>query len=66
MSLQSDGSIRYTNCTKGGPVFVYVKDGKIVRVEPLELSSEDPESWAIEARGGTFKPPRKALVGVCQ
>jgi len=51
MSLQSDGSIRYTNCTKGGPVFVYVKDGKIVHVEPLELSPEDPESWAIEARG---------------
>jgi trimethylamine-N-oxide reductase (cytochrome c) len=62
MSLQSDGSIRYTNCTKGGPLFVYVKDGKIVRVEPLELSSEDPESWVIEARGRTFKPPRKALV----
>jgi trimethylamine-N-oxide reductase (cytochrome c) len=51
MSLQSDGSIRYTNSTKGGPVFVYVKDGKIVRVEPLKLSPEDPESWAIEARG---------------
>ncbi|MEM0049673.1 MAG: hypothetical protein QXW39_03960, partial [Candidatus Bathyarchaeia archaeon] len=53
---------RYTNCTKGGPVFVYVKDGRIVRVEPLELSPDDAESWTIEARGKIFSPPRKALI----
>ena len=52
----------YTNCTVGGPVFVYVKDGKIVRVEPLQLNSEDAESWTIEARGERFTPPRIACV----
>ncbi len=57
-----NGVMRYTNCTKGGPIFVYVKDGRIISVEPLELSPEDAESWAIEARGKSFSPPRKALV----
>jgi trimethylamine-N-oxide reductase (cytochrome c) len=58
----SDGTLRYTNCTKGGPVFVYVNDGRITRVEPIELGPNDAESWAIEARGRIFKPPRKALL----
>jgi len=57
-----DGTRLFTNCTVGGPVFVHVKDGKIIRVEPLRLSSEDAESWVIEARGRRFTPPRKALV----
>ena len=51
-----------TNCTVGGPVFVYVKDGTIVRVEPLQLNSEDAESWTIEARDESFTPPRIACV----
>jgi len=57
-----DGSIRYTNCTNEGPVFVYVKDGKIIRIEPLKLDESDPESWVIEARGRKFSPPRIARV----
>ncbi|MGC9190059.1 MAG: molybdopterin-dependent oxidoreductase, partial [Conexivisphaera sp.] len=57
-----DGTKVFTNVTNEGPVFVYVKDGRIVRVEPLKLSPEDPESWTIEARGRRFSPPRKALV----
>jgi anaerobic selenocysteine-containing dehydrogenase len=52
----------FTNCTVGGPLFVYVKDGKITRVEPLELSPDDAESWVIEARGRKFSPTRKANV----
>ena len=28
---QNDGSIRYTTNTNGGPLFVYVKDGRILR-----------------------------------
>lgn len=28
----------YTNMTGGGPVSVYVEDGKITRVRPLQLS----------------------------
>ncbi|MEM2915190.1 MAG: hypothetical protein QXH91_07315, partial [Candidatus Bathyarchaeia archaeon] len=58
----SDGTLRYTNCTKGGPVFVYVKDGRITRVEPINLGPDDAESWAIEARGRIFTPPRRALL----
>ena len=27
----------FTNLTNGGPVLVYVQDGKIVRVRPLRL-----------------------------
>jgi len=27
----------FTNCTAGGPISVYVKDGRIVRVRPLVI-----------------------------
>ena len=57
-----DGTRRYTSCTNGGPVFVYVKDGRIVRVTPLELDASDAPSWVLEARGKRFSPPRRALV----
>lgn len=53
---------RFTNCTVGGPVFVYVEDGKIKRITPMELDSEDADSWVIEARGKKFSPPRKTLL----
>ena len=52
----------FTNCTTGGPVYVYVKDGKITGIEPLELSPEDAESWVIKAHGKEFSPPRIARV----
>jgi trimethylamine-N-oxide reductase (cytochrome c) len=52
----------FTNCTNGGPVRVYVKDGKIVRVRPLVLDETDPPSWAIEANGKEFSPYRKACL----
>ena len=50
---------RLTNGTTGGPVFVDVKDGKIVRMTPIEFDDTDAPSWSIEARGKTFSPPRK-------
>ena len=31
-----DGTQRYTNLTNGGPLFVYVQGGRIVRVTPIE------------------------------
>jgi hypothetical protein len=31
------GVIRYTSNTNGGPVFVYVKDGKIIRITPIRV-----------------------------
>jgi anaerobic selenocysteine-containing dehydrogenase len=53
---------RFTNSTTGGPVFVDVEDGKIVRIIPMDLDESDPEGWTIEARGRTFKPPRRTTL----
>ena len=53
---------RLTNGTTGGPVFVDVKDGKIVRITPMDLDDTDGKSWTIEARGRTFTPPGKTTV----
>ena len=50
---------RLTNGTTGGPVFVYVQDGRIIRITPMELDDTDAASWTIKARGRTFTPPRK-------
>ena len=46
-----DGSMRYCNMTNGGPVFVYVKDGKIMRMTPIDFDASDPPPWTIRARG---------------
>ena len=42
-----EGEIRLTNSSTGGPVFVYVKDGKIVRITPMDFDETDPEGWKI-------------------
>ena len=57
-----DGTVRYTNNSNGGPVFVYVKDGKIVRVTPVEFDETDAKAWTIKAHGKEFTPPHKATV----
>jgi len=56
---QGDGVTRYTNNTNGGPVHVYVKNDKILRMTPIEFGAEDAPTWAIEARDRAFQPPRK-------
>jgi len=53
---------KLTNGTTGGPVFVYVKDGRIVRLTPIEFDSSDAGSWVIRARGKDFSPPRKTTI----
>jgi len=53
---------RLTNCSTGGPMFVYVKDGRIIRVTPIELDENDASSWEIEARGKKFAPARKTTL----
>lgn len=58
----SDGSVRYCNMANGGPLFVYVKDGKIIRTTPIDLDPNDGASWTINARGMTFTPPRKTTL----
>ncbi|HUH60800.1 MAG TPA: molybdopterin-dependent oxidoreductase [Candidimonas sp.] len=57
-----DGSIRYTTNTNGGPLFVYVKDGRILRVTPIDFTQADASSYSITARGKHFKPWRRATV----
>ncbi len=54
-----DGLMRYTSGTNGGPVFVYVKDDRIVRITPMEFDQKDPEPWIIHAQGKTFSPPKR-------
>ena len=53
---------RLTNLTTGGPVYVDVEDGKIVRIIPLELDASDGPSWTIDARGRQFTPPRRTTL----
>jgi molybdopterin guanine dinucleotide-containing S/N-oxide reductase-like protein len=57
-----NGIKRYTSNTNGGPVFVYVKDGKIIRITPIEFDESDAQPWTIEARGKSFTPPRRTTV----
>jgi len=57
-----DGVVRYTNMTNGGPVFLYVKNDKIIRITPIEFDHNDPETWSISARGKKFTPPRKTTL----
>ncbi|MGE5540595.1 MAG: molybdopterin-dependent oxidoreductase [Gemmatimonas sp.] len=59
---QADGSMRYTSMTNGGPVFVNVKDGKIVRITPIDFDDSDAGPWTIEARGKKYTPPRKTTL----
>ena len=59
---QSDGTVRYVNNTNGGPVFVYVKAGRIVRITPIEFDEFDATPWTIHARGRQFTPPRRGTV----
>ncbi len=52
----------FTNCTVGGPISVYVKDGRIVRIRPLVIDEDDLKPWTIEADGLKFSPPRKVTI----
>lgn len=57
-----DGTTRYTTNTNGGPLFVYCKDNKIVRMTPIDLDSSDAPSWTIRARGKSFTPVRRGMI----
>ena len=56
------GVTRYTNGTNSGPIFVYVKDGKILRITPIDFDADDSPPWSITARGQTFTPSRRTTV----
>ncbi|MCZ6609677.1 MAG: molybdopterin-dependent oxidoreductase [Alphaproteobacteria bacterium] len=59
---QADGGVRYTSMTNGGPVLVYVKDGKIQRLTPITFDETDAAPWTISARGRQYTPPRKTTL----
>ena len=52
----------FTNCSGGGPVSVYVKDGEIVRIRPLAIDENDFRPWTIRANDKSFSPPKKVTV----
>jgi molybdopterin guanine dinucleotide-containing S/N-oxide reductase-like protein len=56
------GVRRYTSNTNGGPVYVFVRDGRILRITPIEFGEDDAAPWTVEARGRRFTPPRKTTV----
>jgi molybdopterin guanine dinucleotide-containing S/N-oxide reductase-like protein len=56
------GVMRYVNNSNAGPMFVYVKDGKIIRMTPIEFDNSDAPSFTIQARGKSFTPPRKCTL----
>ena len=52
----------YANMTGGGPVSVYVEDGRITRVRPLQVPEADfPKPWVIEGSDGKKYSPPKAF-----
>ena len=55
----------YTNLTNGGPVSVYVEDGKITRIRPLQIPKEDfPKAWEITGNDGKkYSPPNAFRLG---
>ena len=59
-TVMRDGTQRYTTISNGGPLFVFVKDGRIVRTTPIDLEPGDAPSWTIRARGRSFTPQRRA------
>ena len=54
----------FTNATIAGPVSVYVKDGRIVRIRALQVDEKDLRPWTIKDPHGTnYSPPRELKVG---
>ncbi|MBI2960357.1 MAG: molybdopterin-dependent oxidoreductase, partial [Betaproteobacteria bacterium] len=58
----ADGTTRCTTMTNGGPVYVFVKNGRVIRTTLIEYDEQDAPSWTVEARGKKFTPWRKAVV----
>ena len=61
-TMMPNGEMRYCNMTNGGPVFIYVKGGRIVRMTPIDFDEKDPAPWTIKAKGHSFTPPRKTTL----
>jgi trimethylamine-N-oxide reductase (cytochrome c) len=51
----------FTQCTGGGPVFVYVKNGRIVRIRPITFTSDDAPPFRSKHAGGHSFPKEKPI-----
>ena len=49
----------FTNMTNCGPISVYVKDGKVVRIRPLVVDEKDFSPWEIETDQKSYYAPKK-------
>lgn len=58
--VDMSGIQRYTTCSTAGPLFVSSKNGKIVRVEPMQFDPKEVDSWEITVNGKVYKPPLTA------
>jgi len=58
----ADGMTRYTTNTNSGPLYVYVKNDRIVRMTPIEFDGGDAPGWTIKARGQSFTPNRHTTI----
>ncbi len=50
---------RFTSCTSAGPVFVYVREGKIIRSVPMSFKEQEVKPWTIKVKGKVYTPPSK-------
>lgn len=50
----------YVTSTFGGAVVVTVKNGRVIKTDPMPIPDDVPQ-YQIKARGKVFKPPRKCL-----
>lgn len=46
-----------TTCSTAGPMFVHVKDDKVVRVEPMQFDPSEVKSWEVDVNGKAYAPP---------
>jgi trimethylamine-N-oxide reductase (cytochrome c) len=51
------GGNRRTTCSTAGSMFVTEKDGKVIRVEPMQFDPEEVDSWEVSHNGKTYTPP---------
>jgi trimethylamine-N-oxide reductase (cytochrome c) len=52
----------FNSLTGGGPITVYVKDGKVVRIRPMQVPEKEYKPWVIEADGIKYSPPKAMRV----
>ena len=52
----------FTQGTNSGPISVYVRDGKICRVRPLQVDKTDLRPWTIEANGKKYSPEKRLAI----